>query len=147
VNPVLVVVAGPNGAGKTTVTVRLREEHWSEGVEYLNPDDVARDRFGDWNYTCAGNRDMSELGATITIRLSPEELRRLRARARAAKTTPSAIVRELLERDLGELDDDGPTLGELSRPWIGAISRVRLPRGRDARQALARWKPDTILPT
>jgi hypothetical protein len=85
---------------------------------------------------------MSELGATITIRLSPEELRRLRARARAAKTTPSAIVRQLLEHDLGELDDDGPTLGELSRPWIGAASRVRLPRGRDARQALARWKPD-----
>jgi hypothetical protein len=49
VNPVLLVVAGPNGAGKTTVTKRLREEHWSEGVEYLNPDDVARDRFGDWN--------------------------------------------------------------------------------------------------
>jgi predicted ABC-type ATPase len=49
VKPVLLVVAGPNGAGKTTVTVRLREERWSEGVEYLNPDDVARDRFGDWN--------------------------------------------------------------------------------------------------
>lgn len=48
-NPVLLVVAGPNGAGKTTVTVRLRDEHWSEGVEYLNADDVARDRFGDWN--------------------------------------------------------------------------------------------------
>jgi predicted ABC-type ATPase len=49
VKPILLVVAGPNGAGKTTVTVRLREEHWSEGVEYLNADDVARDRFGDWN--------------------------------------------------------------------------------------------------
>ena len=48
-NPVLLVIAGPNGSGKTTVTVRLREEHWSEGVEYLNADDVARDRFGDWN--------------------------------------------------------------------------------------------------
>jgi predicted ABC-type ATPase len=45
----LFVVAGPNGAGKTTVTERLRADHWSEGVEYLNPDDVARDRFGDWN--------------------------------------------------------------------------------------------------
>jgi predicted ABC-type ATPase len=44
-----VVIAGPNGAGKTTVTTRLREERWSDGVEYLNPDDVARDRFGDWN--------------------------------------------------------------------------------------------------
>jgi predicted ABC-type ATPase len=38
-----------NGAGKTTVTTRLRAERWSEGVEYLNPDEIARDRFGDWN--------------------------------------------------------------------------------------------------
>jgi predicted ABC-type ATPase len=34
---------------------RLGEDHahraarWSEGVEYLNPDDVAQERFGDWN--------------------------------------------------------------------------------------------------
>lgn len=47
--PVLLVIAGPNGSGKTTVTVQLRAERWSEGVEYLNPDEVARDRFGDWN--------------------------------------------------------------------------------------------------
>lgn len=47
--PALLVIAGPNGSGKTTVTARLREDHWSEGVEYLNPDDIARDRFGDWN--------------------------------------------------------------------------------------------------
>lgn len=48
-NPVLLVIAGPNGSGKTTITTRLRADHWSEGVEYLNPDDIARDRFGDWN--------------------------------------------------------------------------------------------------
>jgi predicted ABC-type ATPase len=42
-NPVLLVIAGPNGSGKTTVTVRLRADQWSEGVEYLNPDDIARD--------------------------------------------------------------------------------------------------------
>ena len=48
-NPVLLVIAGPNGSGKTTVTARLRVEKWSEGVQYLNPDEVARDRFGDWN--------------------------------------------------------------------------------------------------
>lgn len=41
-NPALLVIAGPNGAGKTTVTARLRADHRSEGVEYLNPDDVAR---------------------------------------------------------------------------------------------------------
>lgn len=47
--PVLLVVAGPNGSRKTTVTQRLRDTHWSHGVEYLNPDDVAQERFGDWN--------------------------------------------------------------------------------------------------
>lgn len=47
--PVLIVIAGPNGAGKTTVTERIRRDHWSDGVVYLNPDEVARDRFGDWN--------------------------------------------------------------------------------------------------
>lgn len=47
--PALLVIAGPNGSGKTTVTVRLREEKWSDGVEYLNPDDVAEERFGGWN--------------------------------------------------------------------------------------------------
>ena len=47
--PVLLVIAGPNGSGKTTITERLRRDHWSEGVEYLNPDEIARDRFGDWN--------------------------------------------------------------------------------------------------
>ncbi len=49
VKPALLVIAGPNGSGKTTVTALLREERWSEGVEYLNPDEIARDRFGDWN--------------------------------------------------------------------------------------------------
>lgn len=48
-NPVLLVIAGPNGAGKTTITARLRQDHWSHGVEYLNPDDIAQNRFGDWN--------------------------------------------------------------------------------------------------
>jgi predicted ABC-type ATPase len=47
--PVLIVIAGPNGSGKTTVTERIRRDHWSDGVTYLNPDEVARDRFGDWN--------------------------------------------------------------------------------------------------
>lgn len=48
--PTLLVVAGPNGAGKTTVTKRLRAEtRWSDGAEYINPDDVALERFGDWN--------------------------------------------------------------------------------------------------
>lgn len=47
--PALLVIAGPNGSGKTTVTARLREDHWSGDVEYINPDEIAQERFGDWN--------------------------------------------------------------------------------------------------
>ncbi len=43
------MIAGPNGSGKTTVTVSLRRDQWSEGVEYINPDDIAKEKFGDWN--------------------------------------------------------------------------------------------------
>jgi predicted ABC-type ATPase len=71
--PALLVIAGPNGAGKTTVTTRLREERWSEGVEYLNPDEVARDRFGDWNSPAA------VLDAARWVDARREELLGLRA--------------------------------------------------------------------
>lgn len=76
-NPVLLVIAGPNGSGKTTVTARLRVEKWSEGVEYLNPDEVARDRFGDWNspqasldaarWTAARREELLSQGAGIAF--------------------------------------------------------------------------------
>jgi len=68
VKPVLIVIAGPNGAGKTTVTERIRRDHWSDGVTYLNPDEVARDRFGDWN------AQASVLEAAEWVRKRREEL-------------------------------------------------------------------------
>ncbi len=93
--PVLLVVAGPNGAGKTTVTVRLRDEKWSDGVEYLNPDDVARDRFGDWNspeatlaaarWTTERREHLLSIGASIafeTVFSAPDKLEFV-ARARS----------------------------------------------------------------
>ncbi|MBD5277907.1 MAG: AAA family ATPase [Bacteroides sp.] len=48
-NPQLIVVAGPNGSGKTTVTQQFLYHEWSDGVVYINPDQVAKDMFGDWN--------------------------------------------------------------------------------------------------
>ena len=48
-NPRLLVIAGPNGAGKTTVTERGLAHEWFAGCEYINPDFIARDEFGDWN--------------------------------------------------------------------------------------------------
>ena len=47
--PRLLLVAGPNGAGKTTVTERGLAHEWFTGCEYINPDFIARDEFGDWN--------------------------------------------------------------------------------------------------
>lgn len=47
--PRLLLVAGPNGAGKTTVTERGLAHEWFAGCEYINPDIIARDEFGDWN--------------------------------------------------------------------------------------------------
>jgi len=47
--PRLLVVAGPNGAGKTTVTERGLAHEWFAGCQYINPDFIARDEFGDWN--------------------------------------------------------------------------------------------------
>ena len=47
--PKLLIVAGPNGAGKTSVTGKILKHTWIEGCEYINPDNIARDVFGDWN--------------------------------------------------------------------------------------------------
>ncbi len=47
--PVLIIIAGPNGSGKTSVTSKILHHEWLEDSEYINPDIVARDVFGDWN--------------------------------------------------------------------------------------------------
>ncbi len=47
--PELIIIAGPNGSGKTSITQKFLHHEWAEGTIYINPDEVARDRFGDWN--------------------------------------------------------------------------------------------------
>ena len=48
--PVLLVIAGPNGSGKTEITKILRSRHaWTEGLVEINPDNIAQEKFGDWN--------------------------------------------------------------------------------------------------
>ena len=47
--PVLIVIAGPNGSGKTTITSRILQHEWLEDSIYINPDNVAQQKFGDWN--------------------------------------------------------------------------------------------------
>jgi len=47
--PLLIVIAGPNGSGKTTITSRILKHEWLEDCDYINPDDIAQHKFGDWN--------------------------------------------------------------------------------------------------
>ncbi len=47
--PELIMIAGPNGSGKTSVTQKFLHHEWGVGIVYINPDEVAKDRFGDWN--------------------------------------------------------------------------------------------------
>lgn len=47
--PVLIVIAGPNGSGKTSTTRLVIKHEWAESCEYINPDEVAQSKFGDWN--------------------------------------------------------------------------------------------------
>jgi predicted ABC-type ATPase len=47
--PTLIIIAGPNGSGKTTMTAEILRHEWRAGCEYINPDEIARDVFGDWN--------------------------------------------------------------------------------------------------
>lgn len=47
--PELIIIAGPNGSGKTSVTQKFLHHEWAEGTIYINPDEVAKDKFGDWN--------------------------------------------------------------------------------------------------
>ena len=47
--PILIVIAGPNGSGKTTITSQIIHHEWMEDSIYINPDNIAKDVFGDWN--------------------------------------------------------------------------------------------------
>lgn len=47
--PILIIIAGPNGSGKTSITFDILQHDWAKDCEYINPDNIARDIFGDWN--------------------------------------------------------------------------------------------------
>jgi predicted ABC-type ATPase len=47
--PTLIVVCGPNGSGKTSITRKILRHEWIDNCTYINPDDIAKDIFGDWN--------------------------------------------------------------------------------------------------
>ncbi len=77
----------------------------------------------------------------LTLRLSEPASRRLRQHARAAGMTTSAFLRDLLERELGTDANEG-SLADRTSAFVGALADARIPRGREARDALDGWAPD-----
>lgn len=49
IKPKLIVIAGPNGSGKTSLTNQILKHEWVENCVYINPDNIAQEKFGDWN--------------------------------------------------------------------------------------------------
>ena len=47
------MIAGPNGSGKTSTTRMVIKYEWSQQCVYINPDEIAQTKFGDWNDTNA----------------------------------------------------------------------------------------------
>ncbi len=77
----------------------------------------------------------------LTLRLPAPAARKLAARAKALGTTPSAIVREMLARELGG-DAGATSLIERTRRYVGSVRDPNASAGRDARIALEDWSPD-----
>ena len=47
--PVLIVIAGPNGSGKTSTTRLVIKHDWADQCVYINPDEIAQAKFGNWD--------------------------------------------------------------------------------------------------
>ncbi len=47
--PKLIVIAGPNGSGKTSLTSQILKHEWIKNCVYINPDNIAEEKFGGWN--------------------------------------------------------------------------------------------------
>lgn len=49
IKPKLIVIAGPNGSGKTSLTNQILKHKWIENCVYINPDNIAQEKFNGWN--------------------------------------------------------------------------------------------------
>jgi hypothetical protein len=83
----------------------------------------------------------ASMTGTLTIRLPGPAMRKIQAQASALGVTPSKLVRDVIERELGTPDHEA-TAFELTSKWVGSIRSATAPHGRDTRETLQDWKPD-----
>src|SRR5262245_23499502 len=84
-----------------------------------------------------------QMKRSMTVRLKPALRQKLVRRARELGETPSELIRSMLEDALNEGGEkESPTLLERTKHLVGSVSSRRVRAGRDARAALAAWKPD-----
>lgn len=74
------------------------------------------------------------------MRLGPQALKLVRARAKTTRSSTSDVVRALIEAELQP--PAALSAMDLSRAWVGALRDATLPPGEQARQALESWEPD-----
>lgn len=74
IKPILIIIAGPNGSGKTSITNKLLNHKWVEECVYINPDNIAKDLFGDWN-----NKDAVLKAAVYSTKLREECLQEMKS--------------------------------------------------------------------
>jgi hypothetical protein len=68
-------------------------------------------------------------------------MRKVKARARELGVTPSRLVRDVVEREIGVTGAE-TSLYELTTRWVGSVRSSAVTPGRDARAILDDWRPD-----
>lgn len=81
------------------------------------------------------------MSGSLTVRLPAPAMRLIRARARERGVTPSQLVREVMEREVGATGGEASAY-ELTSKWVGSVRSSETRPGRSAREALNDWRPD-----
>lgn len=81
------------------------------------------------------------MSGSLTVRLGAPAMRKIRARARSLGVTPSRLVRDVIEREVGVTGGEA-SLYELTSTWVGSVNDSTASAGRDTREALQDWRPD-----
>lgn len=67
--PTITMIAGPNGSGKTRLSLSLISNGLISSDTYINPDHIARQRYGDWDSAEARRKAIAHAAGLIKANL------------------------------------------------------------------------------